>query len=84
MIITLEARTRCTLCSCWLALIACPSMRVNKRSLRQLPGLYLTARPGSCPECGTREHGEMYRATVWRLTAESCRDVDDYRARRWP
>lgn len=84
MIMTVECRTRCSLCGCWIGLIACPSVRVNKRSVKQLSGQYLIARPGNCPECGTHEHGEMYRVTRWRVTAESWREIETYRKRRWP
>lgn len=84
MVITVEARTRCAMCGCWLPIIACPTVRINKRSIKSLSGRYLIASPGCCPECGTWAHGQMYRATAWRLTAASLREVEDHRARRWP
>jgi hypothetical protein len=84
--ITLVARSRCPMCGCWQSSYAYPSVRVNKCSLRQLRGQYLTCAPGRCPECG---HGswpgaESYRATPWRLDAESAAEVESYRARKWP
>lgn len=90
--ITVEARSRCLLCGCFLRSLAFPSVRVNRRSLRQLPGTYLTCHPGPCPECGQGSHGsprapyagESFTASRWRLTAESAAEVGAYRAKRWP
>ena len=82
MIVTLEARTRCPIDGCFLRWVCFPSVRVNKCSLRQVPGAYMSWRP-DCPECG------MWPAAdgppgPWRLTADSQAQVDAYRAKRWP
>ena len=92
MTVTLIARSRCPLCGCWQSSYAFPSVRVNKKSLKQMPGGYLTCHAGACPECGTGSHGsppapyatESYIATAWRLSARSAAEVEAYRARRWP
>jgi hypothetical protein len=92
VIVTLEARSRCLLCGYFLRSLAFPSVRVNKCSLKQLPGGYLTCHPGPCPECGTGAHGsppapfagEMFTASPWRLGAKSAAEVEAYRAKRWP
>jgi hypothetical protein len=89
--ITVEARSKCLLCGCYLSSFAFPSVRVNRRSLRQLPGFYITCYPGPCPECGhgaglvpRPEPGESYMASAWRLTAQSAAEVEAYRVKRWP
>ena len=91
MILSLECRTRCPLCACFLSCYAFPSARINKRSVRQLPGPYLRTNPGPCPEC--RFDGCLrapsvtpgsFTASLWRLTASSAAEVDEYRAKRWP
>jgi hypothetical protein len=83
--ITLVARSRCPMCGCWQSSYAYPSVRVNKCSLKQLPGTYLTCAPPRCPECGERsQDGEAYRATLWQLDAKSAAEVAAYRARKWP
>ena len=92
MMLTLIARSRCALCGYWLSSYAFPSVRVNKRSLRQLPGGYLTCHSGACPECGTGSHGsppapyaaESFTAAPWRPDAKSLAAVEAYRARKWP
>lgn len=91
--VTLEARTPCPICGCFLRCHAFPSVRVNRRSIRQLDGPYLRTNPGPCPECGfDTGMREGYRAaavstflaTRYRLTADSAAEVEAYRARRWP
>lgn len=86
--ITLEARAPCPVDGYLLRWFAFPSVRVNKRSLRQLPGFSLRCQPGPCPECGlalwSTSLPSTHLVTVWRLTADSQREVDAYRARRWP
>jgi len=92
MMITLECRSPCLLCGCFLSSYAFPSVRVNRRSLRQLAGTNLICHPGACPECGTGASGsppvpyagEMFTASPWRLDAQSAAEVEAYRARRWP
>lgn len=94
MMITVEARSRCALCGCYLSSLAFPSVRVNRRSLRQMPGTYLRCSPPRCPECGTGPNlsspvlaplvSESYVASHWRLTAQSWREITEYRERRWP
>jgi len=90
--ITVIARSRCALCGYLLSSYAFPSVRVNRRSIRQLPGTYLTAYPGPCPECGTGSHGsppapyvaESFTASPWRIDAKSWAEVLAYRAKKWP
>ena len=90
--VTLIARSPCLLCGCYLSSYAFPSVRVNRRSLKQLPGVNLIAHPGACPECGEGAHGsppapyagEMFTASPWRLDAKSLAEVEAYRARKWP
>lgn len=93
MMITVEARSPCLLCGCFLSSLAFPSVRVNRRSIRQLPGGFLICWPPACPECGTSTRGahvpaplprETFTASPWRLDARSLRDVREYRAKRWP
>lgn len=91
MMLTLEARTRCPICGCYLRCFAFPMARINKRSIRQTPGGYLRTNPGPCPECGfdacTRAPAlapGTFVASLWRLTVESQAEVEAYRARRWP
>jgi hypothetical protein len=88
MMLVLEARTPCPVCGCYLRCFAFPSARVNKRSIRPLPGGYLWTGPGACPECGF-DAGMgaprlSFTASPWRLTTESQAEVEAYRARRWP
>ena len=90
--VTLIARSPCLLCGCYLSSYAFPSVRVNRRSLKQLPGTNLICHPGACPECQTGAHGsppapyagEMFTASPWRLDAKSLAEVEAYRAKRWP
>lgn len=92
MMVTLIATSRCLLCGCFLHSYAFPSVRVNRRSLKQLPGVNLICHPGACPECQTGAHGsppapyagEMFTASPWRLDAKSVAEVEAYRARKWP
>jgi len=99
MMITVVAKSRCPVCGYLLSSLAFPSVRVNRRSIRQLPGTYLTCYPPPCPECGEGRRsprigdpylppvpcgGESYAATPWRPTAQSWREIQEYRAKRWP
>lgn len=91
--ITVIARSRCLLCGCYLSSYAFPSVRVNKCSLRQLPGFYLKCYPGPCPECGTGRASayvppplpcESFTASPWRIDGKSWAEIEAYRAKRWP
>lgn len=89
--LTLCARTPCPVCGFLLSCYAFPPARINKRSIRQLPGTYLRTNPGPCKECGFYAHMQspspvpmMFTASPWRLTAKSQAEVEAYRARRWP
>lgn len=92
VMVTAVARSPCLLCGCQLSSYAFLSVRVNRRSLRQLPGGYLRSNPGRCPECGTGSHGsppapyagELFTASLWRLDGKSWAEVQAYRARKWP
>ena len=91
MMLSLECRTRCPMCGYFLSCFAFSTVRVNKRSFRQLPGLYLRTNPGRCPECwfdgclrAPAAPTGSFTATLWTLTASSAAEVDAYRARRWP
>jgi hypothetical protein len=83
MMLVLEACTPCPGCGCQLKYFAFPRVRVNKRSLRQVPGGHLMAGPGSCPECGL-DAGISPLGLPFALTPESEAGVEAYRARRWP
>lgn len=92
MNIMVEARSRCLLCGCYLATLAFPSVRVNKCSLRQLPGTYLMCYPPPCPECGTGSSrnppmapapGESYTASPWGICSSSRAEIRAYRLGRW-
>lgn len=88
--LSLACRTPCPMCGCLLSCYAFPEARINKRSIRQLPGPYLRTNPGRCPECRFDAHMQMpampstFTASRWRLTAQSEAEVEAYRARRWP
>jgi len=91
--ITVVARSRCALCGYLLSSLAFPSVRVNRRSIRQLPGAYLWCAPPGCPECNTSTFGsgvyaplarESYTASPWRPDAKSWAEIEAYRAERWP
>ena len=91
MMLSLECRTRCVICGCFLSCYAFPSARINKRSIRQLDGICLRTNPGRCPECGfdagMRARSLLpgsFTASLWRLTADSAAEVEAYRAKRWP
>ena len=82
MTITLEGRIRCSLCGYQIRCLAFPSVRVNKRSLRQEPGNYMCWGPGFCEECGT----DNYRVEAkvrYRLHPKSAAEIAAYRARRF-
>jgi hypothetical protein len=82
MTVTLEARSPCLLCGYHIRCLIFPPVRVNKRSLRQTPGNYLTCGPGQCEECGTENYWVAATLRYW-LTAESKREVEAYRTARW-
>ena len=82
MTITLEGRIRCSLCGYQIRLLAFPSVRVNKRSLRQEPGNYLCWGPGFCEECGTSNYG-VRAAVRYQMHPKSAAEIDEYRARRF-
>lgn len=89
MIITLECRAACPVCGYLLAAYAFPTVRVNRRSLRQLPGACLRVNPGRCPECGLdaglrSPAPSTALASPWRIRPESAAEIAAYRARRWP
>ena len=79
--VTLEARTRCPIDGCHVRWLTFPSVRVNKRSMRQLDGGHLSWRP-DCPECGLWPAADT-PSGPWRLTAQSQAEVDAYRARKF-
>lgn len=80
--VTLEARSPCLLCGYQIRCLSFPSVRVNKRSLRQMPGSYMCWRPGLCEECGTDNHHVVARVR-YLMRPESAAEIDEYRARRW-
>ena len=82
MTITLEGRIRCSLCGYQIRLLAFPSVRVNKRSLRQEPGNYMCWGPGFCEECGTDNY-HVRAAVRYRLHPTSAAEIEEYRARRF-
>jgi hypothetical protein len=82
MMVTLEARAPCPVDGYLVSWFTFPSVRVNKRSLRDLGGVSLSWREG-CTECGMWPVWDR-PAGPWRLTADSQREVDEYRAKKWP
>lgn len=82
MWITMEARTPCLLCGYRHRVIRTGPFRVNKRSLRSLGGL-VSVGTHFCPECGTRNAGQLIPVSPYRLLPDDASKVTAYRQRKW-
>jgi hypothetical protein len=84
MFVTLMARTPCLLCGYFHKVLRMTEVRVNKRSLRERGVVLVAVGERLCPECGTRNAGELVPVSAYRLHPEDAAKVEAYRARKWP
>jgi hypothetical protein len=82
--IVLEARTPCLLCRYQHQVIRSSTIRVNKRSLREVGVPLTSVGLRTCPECGTPNGGELVPVSRFRLDVKSLAEIAAHRARRWP